>query len=43
MRILLSIVALILVSSTVFAAACPPGTKHQCVQSKKGSVVCSCH
>jgi hypothetical protein len=41
MRIVLTIVVLALAVSTAFAAGCPAGTKHRCVQTKSG-VQCYC-
>lgn len=42
MKLILGTIALVLLSSAVLAAGCPPGTKQQCMQSKGGGVVCSC-
>jgi hypothetical protein len=41
MRFVLLVVALALAASTAWAAGCPPGTKHRCVQTKSG-VQCYC-
>jgi hypothetical protein len=41
MRVLLAIVALMLVAATAWAAGCPSGSHHHCVQTKKG-VQCYC-
>jgi hypothetical protein len=41
MRVVLAFVLLVFAASIAWAAGCPPGTKHRCVQTKSG-VQCYC-